>query len=206
MGMRTIPLAIILLAGPALAQQQLDANSIVVTSYKYVVLIPSEVTFMVTVSADVGSTLDQVLTAVDLGLTAQDLTGIYSYPAGVPYAAAPNASRANYTFRLAVPLTRMKETVEKLDKLRKTLDTGMDLSYTASAVAPTQAAVLEMRDKVLPELVAEARKRAEVLAAAAQLKLGAIQSVSEPYAYTGSPTAPASATMTFSLTVRFQAQ
>jgi hypothetical protein len=103
----------ILLAGTAIAQISLDANSIVVTAVKNVILAPTDVTFMVNVSAEFGVALEQVLTAVDLGLTAQDLTGINSYPIG-PYPPVPNASRINYVFRLSVPLARMKETVDKL--------------------------------------------------------------------------------------------
>src|SRR5438105_5252158 len=138
--MRNLIFATLLFAGPALAQPALDANSIVVTASKSMVLVPTDVTFMLTVSADIGVTLDQILTAIDSGLTAQDLVGINSYPIG-PYPSAPSISRINYMFRLGVPFSQMKDTVDKLEKLRKTLDTTMDLSYSTSNVGPSQAAV-----------------------------------------------------------------
>src|SRR5260370_1450953 len=135
--MRKLIFMAVLVAGSALAQQPLDANSIVVTAAKSMVLIPTDVTFMLTVSADLGLTLDQVLAAIDLGLTAQDLAGINSYPIG-PYQPVPSSSRINYVFRLSVPFSRMKDTVDKLEKLRKTLDTGMDLNYSTSTIGPSQ--------------------------------------------------------------------
>jgi uncharacterized protein YggE len=195
----------ILFSGAALAQTSLDANSIVVTAVKNVILPPTDVTFMVNVSAEFGTTLEQVLAAVDLGLTAQDLTGINSYPIG-PYPPVPNANRINFVFRLSVPLARMKETVDRLEKLRKTLDSGMDLSYNTVAVGPSLAAAREARDKALPELMADAQKRAQVLASAAQLKLGAIQGVSEPYSYADGPGGAVAPNVTLTVTVRFAAQ
>jgi hypothetical protein len=42
--------------------------------------------------------------------------------------------------RLSVPSARMKETADKLEKLRKTLDTGMDLNYNTAAVGGRLAA------------------------------------------------------------------
>ena len=203
--MRKAIFAAVLLAGPALAQPALDANSIVVTAARSLVLVPTDATFMVNVSADLGVTLDQILAAVDLGLTAQDLTGINSYPIG-PYPPVSSVSRINYLFRLSVPFSRMKDTVDKLEKLRKTLDTNLDLNYNTSMVGPSQAAVQDAHDKALPELMADARKRAQALAGAAQLKLGAIQAVNEGYTYTGGPAGPVPPSVTFSVVVRFAAQ
>jgi uncharacterized protein YggE len=100
----------------------------------------------------------------------------------------------------------MKETVDRLEKLRKTLDSGMDLSYNTVAVGPSLAAAREARDKALPELMADAQKRAQVLASAAQLKLGAIQGVSEPYSYADGPGGAVAPNVTLTVTVRFAAQ
>ncbi len=200
--MRKLVLLMTALAGAASAQYTVDANAIVVMASNTVVLTPTEASFMLNVSADMTITLEQVLTALDFGLTAQDLTGIGSYPIG-PY--PTNYNRLNYSFRLSVPFAQMKETVEKLEKLRKTLDSGMDLNYSSQMVGPSAAAFAEARDKALPELMSEARKRAEVLASAAQLKLGAIKGVTEAY---GSPSGvgPLPANVSFNVMVRFDAQ
>lgn len=202
---RKLVFAAVLFAGPALAQPTLDANSIVVTAAKNVVLVPTDANFMLNVSADWSVTLEQVLAAIDLGLTAQDLTGINSYPIG-PYPPVQNASRINYVFRLSVPFSQIKSTIDKLDKLRKSLDTGMDLNYNTSMVGPSPDAVQAAHDKALPDLITDARKRAQALADAAQLKLGAIQAVSEGYTYTGGGVGPAPPNVAFSILVRFAAQ
>ena len=202
--MRNLIFATLLLAGPALAQPALDANSITVTAARSMVLLPTDVTFMLTVSADIGVTLDQILAAIDSGLTAQDLVGINSYPIG-PYPPLPGISRINYSFRLSVPFSQMKDTIDKLEKLRKTLDTTMDLSYSTSTVGPSQAAVQAAHDKALPDLIAAARTHAQTLADAAQLKLGAVQAVNEAASYPGAP-GPVPANAYFSIVVRFAAQ
>lgn len=204
--MRKLLFAAVLFSGLASAQYPtaLDANSIVVTASKTVVLVPTEVTFMLNVSADMTLTLDQVLAAIDFGLTAQDLTGISTYPIG-PYPPAPAYSRLTYMFRLSVPFSKLKETADKLEKLRKSVDTGMDLTYMTSMVGPSQSAVTDAREKVLPDLMADAKTRAASLAGAAGLKLGAVQAVSEGYSYTGGP-GPAPANVSFSIVVRFAAQ
>src|SRR5438552_18614946 len=202
--MRNLIFATLLLAGPALAQPALDANSITVTAARSMVLLPTDVTFMLTVSADIGVTLDQILAAIDSGLTAQDLVGINSYPIG-PYPPLPGISRINYSFRLSVPFSQMKDTIDKLEKLRKTLDTNMDLNYSTSTVGPSQAAVQAAHDKALPDLIAAARTHAQTLADAAQLKLGAVQAVNEAASYAGAPS-PVPANAYFSIVVRFAAQ
>ena len=100
----------------------------------------------------------------------------------------------------------MKETIDKLEKLRRSTDAGVDLSYVTSTIGPTEAAVAAAREKALPELIADARTRAQSIATAAQLKLGGIQAVSEQFTYAGGATGPLSPVMTFSAVVRFGAQ
>ncbi len=203
--MLRLVIATALFAGLAPAQQALEANSIVVTANKTVVLIPTDATFSLNVSADLGFTLDQVLAALDLGLTPQDLIAINSYPIGPPPPVGNNFSRINYVFRLSMPFAKIKETVDKLEKLRKSLESGMDLTYTTISVGPSRDAVDEAHDKALADLIADAKKRAQELATAAQLKLGAIQAVNEGFAYTGGP-GPVPTNVTFSVIVRFAAQ
>ena len=203
--MLRLMIATALFAGLLPAQQALDANSIVVTANKSVVLVPTDATFSLNVSADLGFTLDQVLAALDLGLTAQDLIGISSYPIGPLPPVGNNFSRINYLFRLSVPFPKIKETVDTLEKLRKSLESGMDLTYNTVSVGPGRDAVDDAHDKALPDLIADAKKRAQELAAAAQLKLGGIQAVNEGFAYTGGP-GPVPANITFTIVVRFAAQ
>jgi len=194
----------ILLVGVASAQQVPDANSIVVTAVKTVVLAPTEVTFMINLSADLSVPIEQVLSIVDFGLTASDIIGVSSYPMPPIYPSSP--TRVTYTFRLSVAASKMKETIDKLEKLRKGTDTGIDLSYSTSGFGPSQAAIDEAHEKALPDLMANARKQAQSLATAAQLKLGAIQGVTEGYTYASPYPGAVQPIVNFSAVVRFAAQ
>jgi hypothetical protein len=160
---------------------------------------------MINVGADVTVPIDQVLAAVDFGLTTNDLMNISSYPIGPVYG-PPDPSRITYTFRLSVVVSQMKDTLAKLDNLRKTSPTGIDLSYSTAAFGPNQTAVQAARDKALPDLMTDARNRAQSIATAAGLKLGAIQAVSDSYAYPTGYNGPVQALVTFSAIVRFAAQ
>jgi hypothetical protein len=194
-----------LLAGAAWSQVSLDANSILVNAVRTVALPPTDVSFMINVTVDFTVPVEQVLSAVDFGLTINDVVGISSYPGYTPYGPA-SGTRVTYTFRLGVPLTRMKETVDKLEKLRKATDTGVDLTYTTAQIGPSEAAVAAAREKALPELIADARARAQSIATAAQLKLGPIQAVNESNSYSYGYSGPLPPIVTFSAIVRFGAQ
>jgi hypothetical protein len=203
--MRRLILLSVLLAGAALAQTVPDANSIVVTATKTVVLPPTDVTFMLNLTADLTVSIDQVLAAVDFGLTLNDIVSINSYMMP-PIYGAPSPARVTYVFRLSVPASRMKDTVDKLEKLRKATDTGVDLSYSTVALGPNQAAVDDAHEKALPDLMTDARKHAQSLATASQMKLGGIQGISETYTYATGYPGVYQPVVTFSALVRFAAQ
>jgi len=196
-----------LLAGAAWSQQvSLDANSILVTATKTVALAPTDVSFLINVTVDFSVPVDQVLAMVDFGLTINDVVSIGSYPGSYGPCGPIAGTRMTYGFRLGVPLAKMKETVDKLEKLRKATETGVDLNYSTSAIGPTEAAVADAREKALPGLIADARTKAQSLATAAQLKLGSIQAVSEAYGYPSGYLGAMPPVVTFSAVVRFGAQ
>src|SRR5690348_15739939 len=93
----------LLWAGAGWSQVNLDANSIVVTASRVVVLAPTDATFMIAVGADITVPVSQVLAAVDFGLTMNDVVGISSYPMYPPYGTSVGPSRVTYTLRLTVP-------------------------------------------------------------------------------------------------------
>jgi hypothetical protein len=203
--MRKIIFLSILWAGVSWAQSNLDANSIVVSVSRTTVLVPTDATFLINVSADFTVPIDQVLAAVDFGLTVSDIVSIGTYGMYPPYVTS-TPTRVNYGLRLTVPISKIKDTIDKLEKLRKSTDAGIDLTYNTTGIGPSQAAVDDAHEKILPDLMADARKRAQSLATAAQLKLGAIQAVNESY-YMPSGYAPAQQpVITFSAVVRFAAQ
>jgi len=81
--MRKLWLLSLVLSGVAWPQQvSLDANSIVVTASRTLVLAPTDVSFNLSVNADVTTPTDQILATVDFGLTTDNLVSISSYPVG----------------------------------------------------------------------------------------------------------------------------
>jgi hypothetical protein len=149
--------------------------------------------------------MDQILATVDFGLTTDNLVSIGNYPIGPVYG-PPDPSRITYSFRLAVTVSQMKDTLAKLDSLRKNAPDGIDLSYSTGAFGPNAAAVQAARDKVLPDLMNDARNRAQSIATAAGLKLGAIQAVNDSYVYPIGFNSPVQPVVTVSAIVRFAAQ
>ncbi len=146
--------------------------------------------------------MDQVLAAVkDVGLTAQDLVGLGTAALGP----RPDQFRLNYSFRLVIPFSRMKQTLDALDRLRRTIDTNLELQYYTLAVAASATAFDEARQHTLVELVQEAQRKAQSLADAARLKLGPITAVSDSSASSGYP-GPPGLQAYFTLTVRFAAE
>jgi hypothetical protein len=204
--MRKLWLLSLVLSGVAWPQQvSLDANSIVVTASRTLVLAPTDVSFNLNVNADVTTPMDQILATVDFGLTTDNLVSISTYPVGPVYG-PPDPSRITYTFRLTVTVSQMKDTLAKLDSLRKNAPDGIDLTYSTGAFGPDQVAVQAAREKALPDLMNDARNRAQSVAAAAGLKLGNIQAVNDSSAYPVGYVGPVQPVVTVSAMVRFSAQ
>ncbi len=190
-------------AGALLAQPAIESKSITLTVTKTVALQTADVQVSVNILGDLDTTLEQVLAAVkDVGLTGQDLAGLGTTPMGP----RPDQFRLNYSFRLVVPFARMKQTLEALDRLRRTIDTNLELQYYTLAVAASAAAFEEARQRALTDLIQEAQRKAQSLADAARLKLGPINAVSDSSASGGYPGSPAGLQAYFTLTVRFAAE
>jgi uncharacterized protein YggE len=90
-----------------------------------------------------------------------------------------NDSSLYYQIAFVVAPPAMKEYAKKLDGLRAALPAGITgLQYSAILVAST-AAVETARQATFPLLIADARAKAQAIAAAAGLKLGGIQGIGE---------------------------
>lgn len=84
-----------------------------------------------------------------------------------------------YQFTFSVPAAGMKDTVAILEAVRtKPPDLLKSFQYSASLDA-SQASVDAMRLTILPQLFADAQKKAQTLVSAAGLKLGGVKGVSE---------------------------
>lgn len=126
-------------------------------------------------------------------------------PPTTPLGPRPDQFRLNYSFRLVVPFSRMKQTLDALDRLRRTIDTNLELQYYTVAAGASATAFDEARQRALNDLVQEAQRKAQSLADAARLKLGPITAVSDSSASAGYPGSPGLQAY-FTLTVRFAAE
>lgn len=154
--------------------------------------IGTSVTRTVTLTADqadfsmvAGAGLDvtqQQVTQVflDAGISSLTLTGTslgqsYDYSTNTPSA----QTQILYQFAFSVPAGGLKDATKKLETLRTNLPVALkSLQYTA-ALDASQTTVDAMHQTLLPQLFADAQKKAQALATAAGLKLGAIKGVSE---------------------------
>ena len=90
-----------------------------------------------------------------------------------------------YQFTFSVPAAGLKDAAKIMETLRtKPPDLLKGFQYTASLNA-SQATVDAMRQTLLPQLISDAQKKAQTLAAAASLKLGAVKGVSDSYYASG---------------------
>lgn len=186
-----------------------QADAIAVVAGRTVDLAPGEVTFMFGVIASSDISLDQVLEATkSLELTSRHLMGVSSQQFGP----GPDQVRLVYQFSLTTEFSRFRETNDKLAALRRSLvvsTPAMELQTLSIAISPTEASREQARQRLVPQLIADARQRGEELAQAAGLSLGRILGLSEastaPIGYIG-PYGPSSLRTTFSLSVRFAVQ
>jgi len=134
---------------------------------------PTRVAINVTVSADVSVALDNVVQTVSaLGISAADLVSVSQPFIGRVCIAAP-CNPIEWIFRYSAPLSSWKDTLAKLAQVQAAKHPGITISYYVSADTPPTP------DCALPTLVSQARKRAQDVAAAAGVSLGALNAVSD---------------------------
>ena len=193
-----------------------------------VALPADEAAFAITVAANLDSTAQRVKqslqsaglpnpTVVAIGL-GQD-TSIYP----------PGPARVLYSATVTIPADSAMDAAKALETLRTHLTAPLTSLQYSVAFNPSQATVDAAWQTALPQLVGDARKVAQSLAAAAGVKVGAIRSIGDSagvYAYAGISGAlgaerngdfsaitgslffplPSSTQYTFSLNVVFAAQ
>ena len=175
MGVARLVLLSAVLALPGFAQ--LDSETLTVTASRTINVQPDQVLFSVTVSS-AGGTLDQVVSALSAtGITASNFSSLN---------VGTNPSALQWTFALAVPLTKMADTIAQLTALSRNIamnQSGLALIFT---VTGTQASAQALQAQACPiaSLVSDARTQAQKLADAAQVNLGPILEISNTGANT----------------------
>ena len=184
-------------------------NSINVIASKTVDLPTEEVSFSLTLTGDQGTTLEQAVQILkDTGVTEKNLVGVQLQP----YGPQPNQTRIAYQFLLAAPFSKYKETMDKLQAARRLIAVDsptMDLMILTAQLGSTEATRERARVSALPDLIADARAKADQLAKAAGLTLGPIiglsdSTISAGFISSGYPYyAPGPTRVAFTLAVRF---
>lgn len=159
----------------ALALAQTDGITVSVS--RTMELPVEEASFLIAVQAESGVSLEEVIEGVKgLNITGKDLVGINSQQIGL----ASNQPRFLYLFSFTVPFARLKDTQAALASTKiSLLAATMDLQNVSIQFAPSETAREAARQRLMPELLSEARKRAEQIANAAGGSIGSILGIGE---------------------------
>jgi uncharacterized protein YggE len=152
-----------------------------------VTLTADQADFSVIAAAGLDTTQQQIAQIfLDAGISSLSLSGTalsqnYDYSTNPPTI----QTQVLYQFTFSVPAAGLKDAAKIMEALRtKPPDQLKSLQYSA-ALNASQSTVDAMRQTLLPQLFADAQKKAQTLAAAAGLKLGGVKSVSESFYATG---------------------
>jgi hypothetical protein len=163
------------------------ANGVATSVTRTVTLSADQADFSVVVAASLDTTQQQATQIfLDAGISSLSLSGT-ALGQGFDYGTNPPTAQTEvlFQFTFSVPAAGLKDAAKKMETLRTSPpDLVKSLQYTAVLNA-SQATVDAMRQSLLPQLFADAQKKAQALAAAAGLKLSGIAGVSESYYSSG---------------------
>ena len=186
----------------ALAFAQTDGITVSVS--RSVELPVEDANFLISVQAESGVSLEKVVGALNgLNITAKDLVGINSQQLGP----SSNPPRFLYLFSFTATFAKLKDTQEALAAAKTSLlAANMDLQNVSIQFAPSESAREAARQRLMPELLADARKRAEQIANAAGTSLGRILGIGE---FVGATAAiiggfPSSLRVNYQISARFR--
>lgn len=169
----------ILLAAAAAAQ---GVDGVTLTVSRPANVAPDQAEFYAVITTALDITQQQVAQALnDAGVPNPVVTTVaiasntYSYP-------PTNTSQLYFQVAFTTAPAAMKDIAKKLDALRAVPPAGFNTVQYGAALTVSQAAIDAAHQTALPLLIAEARTKAQALASAAGLKLGAITGISE-YGY-----------------------
>ena len=170
-----------------IAFAQLSADGVATSVSRTVTLTADEADFSIVAGAPLGTTQQQITQVfLDAGVSNLSLSGT-SLGQNYDYSTNPPSIQTLvfYQFTFSVPAAGLKDSAKIMETLRtKPPDLLKNFQYAASLNA-SQATVDAMRQTVLPQLISDAQKKAQTLAAAASLKLGPVKGVSDSYYASG---------------------
>ena len=159
---------------------QLDSNSVTVTASRNATLQPDQVVFSIQVQSGLTTSLDDVLAALSgSGITQANFTGITT---GVPQFVTGSVQPLpliGWTFALAVPLSKITDTVKSLTALQQQVvaKSKFALSFTVQGTQVSQQAQ-QSQPCSIPDLLSDARAQAQKLTNASGFTLDTILAMS----------------------------
>ena len=146
-----------------------------------VTLTADQADFSIAAAAALGTPQQQVAQIfLDAGVAGLSNSGT-ALSQNYDYSTSPPTTQTLviYQFAFSVPAAGLQDAAKLMEGLRtKPPDLLKGFQY-AAALNASQATVDAMRQTLLPQLFADAQKKAQTLATAAGLKLGAVKGVSE---------------------------
>jgi uncharacterized protein YggE len=181
-----------LICALALAAAGQTADGVNISVSRVLNVQPDQADFSAAVVVTLDTTQQQVAQMFrDLGVSNPVVVGVAagvnSYSCCYPNPDEPVRSQFFYQVSFTTSPDAVKDLAKKLDALRATLPEGVSTIQYAASLSASPAAVETARRTLLPQLIAEARAKAQSLAEVAGVKLGAVVGLSEnAYGY-GAP-------------------
>jgi uncharacterized protein DUF541 len=178
-------LSLILLFAITACAQVTDGVATSVT--RTVTLTADEADFGIVAAAGLDATQQQIAQIfLDAGISGLSLSGT-SLGQSYDYSTNPAIAQTQvlYQFTFSVPAAGLKDAAKIMETLRLKPPALLKNFQYSAALNASQATVDAMRQTLLPQLLADAQKKAQTLAAAAGLKLGGVRGVSESYYASG---------------------
>lgn len=170
---------ILLLAAAMVASAQVDSNSVTVTASRNLTSLPDQALFQVTVETPITATLEEVIAALQgSGITASNLTGVNTNSTLIAVRGSPTSQPSLvWRFSLIAPLSKTRDTVVSLNALQQSVMQKNSAWSVSSSFYSTQTSPQAQAACPMADLMADARARAQKLADAAGLSLGAVSAI-----------------------------
>jgi uncharacterized protein YggE len=163
-------------------------DSVATSVSRTVTLTADEADFSISAGASLDTTQQQIAQVfTNAGVTNLNLVGT---SLGQNYDYSTNPYTINtlvfYQFTFSVPSSGLIASAKIMEALRTAPPALLQSFQYSAALDASQATVDAMHATVLPQLFLDAQKKAQTLATAAGLKLGAVKGVNESYFASGS--------------------
>lgn len=217
MKIRALFFVLALLISVNLWSQSIDSNSITVSVTRSQTIRAEQANFMLAVHSGLNSDLTAIVSALtSAGIQQVEFIGVYDDYTATALRDPGFVRGLNWQFTYTVPFSKLNDTLNSLVTSANKLSTAnprLSMTFGLSGSTVSDASVADVQRKLLPTLVADAKKQAGLLADAAGLALGTVLSVSDGGSgyvinvsggFLGASTSP-NYTVSSSITVKFAA-